>query len=163
MIGQRRKNRFRILVFGFAALCAASGLALYALQGSVAFFVGPSQLIADAQAGDLAPSQRLRLGGLVVEGSIDRSLGETVRFEVTDEASTVPVTYTGVTPDLFIEGQSAVAEGYYRNGVFEADLIMAKHDEEYTPVEVQEALERSREAAGGGAASPEPAQQDTGY
>jgi cytochrome c-type biogenesis protein CcmE len=86
------------------------------------------------------PTEVFRIGGLVSEGSIIRGQGETIRFSVTDGGATVPVTYTGVLPDLFEENQGMVGTGRYVNGVFEATEILAKHDETYMPKEVVDAL-----------------------
>jgi cytochrome c-type biogenesis protein CcmE len=89
----------------------------------------------------IAPGQRFRLGGLVETGSVVRGEGTTVRFAVTDQAKTLPVTYTGVLPDLFREGQGVVAEGTLEpDGVFHADNVLAKHDENYMPPEVAKKL-----------------------
>jgi cytochrome c-type biogenesis protein CcmE len=91
-----------------------------------------------------APYQRLRLGGLVVEGSLVRGQGREVSFRVTDNATEVDVVFTGVLPDLFAEGQSAVSEGYWRNGRFEAFEVLAKHDESYMPNSVKDTLQEPR-------------------
>ena len=86
---------------------------------------------------------RFRLGGLVEDGSVDRSGGETVLFRVTDTANTVSVSYTGILPDLFREGQGVVTEGRIVDGTFVADEVLAKHDENYMPPEVADALKKS--------------------
>jgi len=86
------------------------------------------------------PDQLLRVGGLVVEGTLKRGEGETATFDVTDGNGVVPVSYTGVLPDLLAEGQGVVAEGYLRDGVFQATEVLAKHDENYMPREVVDAL-----------------------
>jgi cytochrome c-type biogenesis protein CcmE len=102
----------------------------------------------------IAPGQRFRLGGLVEAGSVVRGEGTSVRFVITDQAKTLPVTYTGVLPDLFREGQGVVAEGVLEpDGVFHADNVLAKHDENYMPPEVAKKLKaqgvwRGDEAAG---------------
>ena len=101
-----------------------------------AFRVFQRELAEKAQG----PNQRLRVGGLVADGSVLRGAGETISFDVTDGAATQKVIFTGVLPDLFREGQGVIAEGYLRDGVFEADNILAKHDEDYIPREVAEAL-----------------------
>ena len=88
----------------------------------------------------LQPGQRIRLGGLVEEGTLLRGQGETVTFSVTDGAASVPVSYTGILPDLFAENQGMVGTGKYINGTFEASEILAKHDETYMPREVVDAL-----------------------
>lgn len=149
-----RKQR-RLTLIGLAGLVLASavGLVLYALSDGIAFFATPSEIAADPPS----PQRRLRLGGLVETGSVQRD-GPTVRFAVTDGKAAVPVRYTGVLPDLFREGQGVVAEGRVDDaGLFEADTILAKHNETYMPKEVVEALKKSGqwrpEAA---AAGPEP-------
>jgi cytochrome c-type biogenesis protein CcmE len=100
------------------------------------FFFSPSEVLEKA----IGPDQRLRIGGLVAVGSLVRGEGATITFDVTDNAETIPATFTGVLPDLFREGQGVIAEGYLRDGVFEADEILAKHDENYMPKEVADAL-----------------------
>jgi cytochrome c-type biogenesis protein CcmE len=133
-----RKQRRAILIgtcLGVPAL--AVGLVLFALRDSIVFFYTPSEV---AEKG-LATGQRFRLGGLVEDGSVKRSEGTTVSFVITDKRSTLPVTYTGVLPDLFREGQGVVAEGMLTNdGVFHADSVLAKHDENYMPPEVAKKL-----------------------
>lgn len=114
-------------------LSVAVGLVLYAMRDSIVFFYGPS----DIAKMEVAPGQRFRLGGLVETGSVERGEGTTVRFAVTDGAKALPVTFTGVLPDLFREGQGVVAEGKLTpDGTFDADTVLAKHDETYMPPEV---------------------------
>jgi cytochrome c-type biogenesis protein CcmE len=129
-----RKQRRGVLIGTcLVVLCVAVGLVLYAMRDSIVFFYSPSD-VAEMQ---VSPGQRFRLGGLVETGSVDRGSGTTVRFIVTDGAKTLPVTYTGVLPDLFREGQGVVAEGMLEpDGVFHADNVLAKHDENYMPPEV---------------------------
>lgn len=137
-----RKQR-RLTLIGLAGLVLASavGLILYALSDGIAFFATPSEVASNPPP----PERRLRLGGLVETGTVERS-GPTVRFAVTDGKAAVPVSYTGVLPDLFREGQGVVAEGKVdAAGLFEADTILAKHDETYMPKEVVEALKKSGE------------------
>lgn len=120
-------------------LTVAVGLVLFALNDSIVFFYSPSDLTEK----HVLPGQRFRLGGLVEKGSIRRGEGTAVRFTVTDTAKSVPVTYTGVLPDLFREGQGVVTEGRLGpDGVFEADSVLAKHDETYMPPEVAAALKK---------------------
>ena len=137
------KRKHRRLVFvgaGLGALGLAAGLVLSALDDTLVFFHDPSAL----KERPFPPDQRLRVGGLVEENSVVRADdGLTVRFAVTDLAHTVPVTYRGILPDLFREGQGVVAEGHFRGGVFEADEVLAKHDENYMPREVADALKKS--------------------
>jgi len=129
-----RKQRRGVLIGTcLLVLGVAVGLVLYAMRDSIVFFYSPSD-VADMH---VAPGQRIRLGGLVEMGSVVRDAGTTVRFVVTDRAKTLPVTYTGVLPDLFREGQGVVAEGTMGpDGVFHADSVLAKHDEKYMPPEV---------------------------
>lgn len=140
MAGLRKKQRIQLIAFGAVALALSAILVGLAFRDSIVFFVAPTELVAKAQAGEARPEQRLRLGGLVEDGSIEKSGDETVRFRVTDNETTVPVSFTGVLPDLFREGQGVVAEGYWRDGAFEAETILAKHDEQYMPREVAEAI-----------------------
>lgn len=133
-----RKQRRGVLIGTcLAVLAIAVGLVLFAMRDSIVFFYSPSE-VTDM---GIAPGTRFRLGGLVETGSVVRGEGTTIRFAVTDRAKTVPVTYTGVLPDLFREGQGVVAEGTLEpDGVFRADHVLAKHDENYMPPEVAEKL-----------------------
>jgi cytochrome c-type biogenesis protein CcmE len=133
-----RKQRRGVLIgLCLAVLGVAIGLVLFAMRDSIVFFYSPSE-VADMQ---IAPGQRFRLGGLVETGSLVRGEGTTIRFVITDKAKTLPVTYTGVLPDLFREGQGVVAEGVLEpDGVFHADNVLAKHDENYMPPEVAKKL-----------------------
>ncbi len=144
-----RKQRRAVLIGTcLAVLGLAIGLVLFAMSDSIVFFYSPSE-VAEMR---IDPGQRFRLGGLVETGSVVRGEGTTVRFAVTDTARTLPVTYTGVLPDLFREGQGVVAEGRLdQNGVFHADTVLAKHDENYMPPEVAKKLKQQgvwREGAG---------------
>ncbi len=151
-----RKQR-RLVLIGVAGsvLMAATGLVLSALNDQIVFFRTPTEL-AERQ---VPVGDRVRMGGLVAEGSVERT-GETdVRFAVTDTASTINVTYTGILPDLFREGQGVVTEGRLGpDGIFVADTVLAKHDENYMPKEVADALKAQghwqdgAEAGGSGAA-----------
>jgi cytochrome c-type biogenesis protein CcmE len=133
-----RKQRRGVLIGTcLAVLGVATGLVLFAMRDSIVFFYSPSEVAAM----QIAPGQRFRLGGLVETGSVVRGEGTSVRFVVTDRAKTLPVTYTGVLPDLFREGQGVVAEGALEpDGVFHADNVLAKHDETYMPPEVAKKL-----------------------
>ena len=127
-----------------AVLVLAATLTFAGLRDSVVYFVAPSELTEKAQ-----PGQRLRLGGLVVEGTVRRDADGATRFAVTDGAVQVHVRYDGVLPDLFREGQGVVAEGTWRPGeAFEAERVLAKHDENYMPREVAEALKERGEWKG---------------
>jgi len=127
-----------------AVLVVAATLTFAGLRDSVVYFVAPSELAEKAQAG-----HRLRLGGLVVEGTLRRDRDGAMRFGVTDGAVQVEVRYDGVLPDLFREGQGVVAEGTWVPGqAFEAERVLAKHDETYMPREVAEALKQRGEWKG---------------
>jgi cytochrome c-type biogenesis protein CcmE len=147
----RKQRRLALVALAALLVGGATGLVLAALQDKVAFFVTPSQ-VAD---GELEPGRRFRLGGLVVEGSVKREADGTVRFAVTDTAREVPVAYKGLLPDLFRDGQGVVTQGELRaDGVFQASEVLAKHDENYMPKEVADALKEAGywndEATGGG-------------
>lgn len=135
-----RKQRRSVLIgMCLAVLGLAVGLIMFALEDSIVFFYSPS----DIAEKNIRPGQRIRLGGLVAEGSVKRGENTTVQFAVTDTAKTIPVTFTGVLPDLFREGQGVVTEGKLRgDGVFVADNVLAKHDENYMPPEVAESLRK---------------------
>jgi cytochrome c-type biogenesis protein CcmE len=135
-----RKQRRGVLIGTcLAVLALAVGLVLFALRDSIVFFYSPSEVAAM----QVSPGQRFRLGGLVEDGSLKRDEGTTVRFAITDRAKTLAVTYTGVLPDLFREGQGVVAEGTLQaDGVFHADSVLAKHDEKYMPPEVAATLKK---------------------
>jgi cytochrome c-type biogenesis protein CcmE len=148
-----RKQRRGVLIGTcLVVLGVAVGLVLYAMRDSIVFFYSPSD-IAEMQ---VAPGQRIRLGGLVETGSVRRDEGTTVHFSVTDGAKVMPVTYTGVLPDLFREGQGVVTEGAVMpDGTFKADNVLAKHDENYMPPEVAAKLKEKgvwREGEANGAA-----------
>ena len=137
-----RQKRMTIILGGLAGLGIVIALVLNAFQGSLVFFFSPSQIAANE-----APEGRsFRLGGLVEEGSLRREDdGLTVHFYVTDTAQRVPVTYTGILPDLFTEGQGVVAQGKLDgSGHFTASEVLAKHDETYMAPEVAEALELAK-------------------
>ncbi|HTQ83022.1 MAG TPA: cytochrome c maturation protein CcmE [Pseudolabrys sp.] len=136
----RKQRRLTLIGGSVAVLAVAVGLMLYALSGSIVFFNSPTD-IAEKHP---SPATRIRLGGLVKPGSIERGTDLRIRFEVTDGKSDIPVRYQGVVPDLFREGQGVVAEGTLdAGGVFDADTVLAKHDERYMPKEVVEALKKS--------------------
>lgn len=132
---RRRRRRLLALLAGAVLLSGATALVLTALRESIVFFFGPGELVARG-----AIAERIRLGGLVEEGSVREAEGGVFAFRVTDLETAVPVVYQGVLPDLFREGQGVVAEGLYRDGQLAADRILAKHDETYMPREVADAL-----------------------
>lgn len=137
-----RHKRLAFIVIGLAGLGIASALILKAFNSNMVFFFSPTQV-----ASKEAPLGRsFRLGGMVETGSIERENdGLTVHFMVTDNNVTIPVIFTGILPDLFQEGQGAIAQGKLgEDGVFYADEVLAKHDETYMPPEVAEALEEGK-------------------
>ncbi len=134
----RKQKRLAVIGAGMGFIALAAMLVLYAFGQSIAYFYMP----ADLAEKPVPAETRIRLGGLVGEGSIVRGEGSTVRFDVTDGEGTVKVTYTGLLPDLFREGQGVVTEGKFEAGsdVFHADSVLAKHDENYMPKEVADRL-----------------------
>ncbi len=143
----RKQRRLTMIGGAGAVLAVAAGLILFALNDEIVFFQSPTDVAEKA----MPVGQRIRLGGLVKEGSIAKTGGTTVHFVVTDGANDLAATYTGILPDLFREGQGVVAEGAVgTDGVFHADTVLAKHDENYMPKEVVEALKASGEWQMGG-------------
>ena len=136
-----KRRRLYFVIAGMALLGVAAGLVLYAMNDTLVFFYSPSELLAK----QVPPGRTLRIGGLVETGSVARDAdGTTVHFRVTDTAKTVAVVYQGILPDLFREGQGVVAEGTMsQDGVFVAAEVLAKHDENYMPKEVVDALKKS--------------------
>ncbi|APE43162.1 cytochrome c biogenesis protein CcmE [Sulfitobacter alexandrii] len=132
----KKQRRIQVIAVAVVALIVSTALIGYAMRDGINFFRAPSQVMAEPPA----PNEVFRIGGLVEAGSLVRGDGETVRFSVTDGGATVPVTFSGVLPDLFEENQGMVGTGRYVNGVFEASEILAKHDETYMPKEVVDAL-----------------------
>ncbi len=142
---RRRDQRLMIISVVGAVLVLAATLTFAGLRDSVVYFVAPSELASKAKEG-----HRVRLGGLVVDGTVRRGADGTVTFAVTDGAAQVNVRYDGLLPDLFREGQGVVAEGRYTPGqAFEAERVLARHDETYMPREVVEALKQRGEWKGG--------------
>jgi cytochrome c-type biogenesis protein CcmE len=134
----RKRKRLAILCFGLVALGGATAMVLAAFRDSLVFFYSPSEL-----ATKPAANERIRIGGLVETRSLVREDGRRVSFRVTDGKTDVVVSYDGVLPDLFKEGQGVVAEGRLKSGVFVASTVLAKHDEKYMPPEVADALKKS--------------------
>jgi len=133
----RKQKRLSIIAGALLFLGAATALTFVALGQKASYFYMPS----DLKTASVEPGQRIRLGGLVEKGSIVRGKGAEIAFGVTDDKDTVKVTYTGILPDLFREGQGVVTEGSFRpDGEFVADSVLAKHDERYMPKEVAEGL-----------------------
>lgn len=134
----RRQRRLVLIGTALAVLSLAGALVLSALRDSIVFFMTPTEL----SAKQVSPETRLRIGGLVKEGSLIRE-GLFARFEVTDGNKSLPVIYLGALPDLFREQQGVVAEGKLDTaGIFRADTVLAKHDERYMPKEVADALKK---------------------
>lgn len=137
----RKQQRLGLLAAALAALGGATALVLVAFNDNLVFFYSPSELKAKV----VTPDRRVRIGGLVEMHSLSRAVdGRSVSFRITDGTSDIPVVYQGLLPDLFREGQGAVAEGKLRpDGVFAASSVLAKHDENYMPREVVDALKKS--------------------
>jgi len=136
---KRKHKRLTFVGLALLLIAAAAGLILSAFEESIVFFHSPTDIVEKQVSSD----RRLRLGGLVEEGSVEKKGNAVVYFRVTDMANSVSVSYRGILPDLFREGQGVVAEGTYVAGVFKADEVLAKHDENYMPPEVADALKKS--------------------
>ncbi|MEI4487311.1 cytochrome c maturation protein CcmE [Frigidibacter sp. MR17.14] len=136
MRGLKKKRRIQVIAVAVVALIGATAMIGYAMRDGINYFRAPAQVVSDPPR----EGEVFRLGGLVEEGSLVRGQGETVSFNVTDGGATVPVTYTGILPDLFGEGQGMVGTGEMQGGTFVAREILAKHDESYMPKEVIDAL-----------------------
>ncbi|MFY9831519.1 MAG: cytochrome c maturation protein CcmE [Methylocystis sp.] len=135
-----RKGKRLTLIFGaLAVLGLAAGLIMFALRDNIVFFYTPTQLAEKHPA----PGARLRIGGLVKQGSLIKGESRDVSFVITDNEKELATTYTGLLPDLFREGQGVVADGVLgSDGKFRADSVLAKHDERYMPRDVAEALKK---------------------
>lgn len=135
----RKQRRLTLIGGALAVLAIAAGLVLNALRDSIVFFSTPATVAEK----NIQPGQRFRLGGLVREGSLVRGAQLNVKFDVTDGNATLPVTYQGILPDLFREGQGIISEGALdASGVFKADTVLAKHDETYMPKAVADELKK---------------------
>jgi cytochrome c-type biogenesis protein CcmE len=141
---KRRHKRTAFIVAGLAGLAIAAYLFASAFRNNLVFFFSPTQVAAREAPVDRA----FRIGGLVQEGSLQRENdGLTVRFTVTDTAANIPVVYKGILPDLFKEGRGCVAQGKLgSDGVFQADQVLAKHDENYMPPEAGDAIDKAKHA-----------------
>jgi cytochrome c-type biogenesis protein CcmE len=139
-----RHARLALIALALSALAGAAALVLNAFQSNLVFFFSPS----DVHQGKAPVDRVFRIGGLVQEGSVKREPdGLTTRFVVTDTARVIPAVYTGILPDLFAEGKGVVADGKLgSDGLFKADRVLAKHDENYMPPEAAHALEKAKEA-----------------
>lgn len=137
-----RHKRLVFVAIAIVGVAVAAALALSALQSNIAYFFSPSQVL----AGEAPADKVFRLGGMVEQGSMQRKSGEmTINFVVTDTARSVTVSYTGILPDLFGEGQGVVTKGRLgSDGIFYAEEVLAKHDESYMPPEVQDAVDKAQ-------------------
>ncbi len=136
MMGLRKRRRIQVILIAAVALALATGLIGYAMRDGINFFHSPTQ-VTDRPP---APDEIFRLGGLVEEGTLVRGQEGAVTFSVTDGGATVAVSFSGVLPDLFKEGQGMIGTGRLIDGTFQATEILAKHDETYMPREVVDAL-----------------------
>jgi cytochrome c-type biogenesis protein CcmE len=147
----RKQRRLTLIGVAGCVLAVALGLVLYAMNDTIVFFNSP----ADIQAKSVQPGTRIRLGGLVKEGTVQRGSDQQMTFEVMDAQASIRVNYKGLLPDLFREGQGIVAEGTLESpSVFRADTVLAKHDENYMPREVADALKKQGHWQGEANAAP---------
>ena len=147
-MNRRRRQRMIFVVLIVAGVGAATGLVIAAMGENMLYFYSPSQI----RAGEAPSGPSIRVGGLVVEGSVQRGQGLEIAFSLTDGASSVDVSYAGILPDLFREGQGIVASGVLESPTtLRAEEVLAKHDENYMPPEVAEAMEMAKR---GGKMSP---------
>ena len=146
----KRKKRVMLIVLMLAGVAIAAAFAMQAFNENLMFFYTPSEVV----SGDAPTGHMIRVGGLVTEGSVQRqSDGLTVKFDVTDNDKTVTIQYTGILPDLFREGQGIVAHGrLQQDQLFVAEEVLAKHDENYMPPEVADALKATHDKAVGNSA-----------
>lgn len=141
-----RHKRLGFIMVGLVALGVAAWLVLNALDSNLSYFFSPTEVVENQVPEDHV----FRLGGMVVKGSLQRGKELTVRFTVTDMANNVDVEYTGILPDLFGEGQGVIAQGRMGpNGTFVATEVLAKHDEDYMPPEVADAMQKGSQQGGG--------------
>lgn len=136
MLGLKKRRRVQIILLAAVALAVATALIGYAMRDGINYFRSPTQLLASPPS----PAETFRLGGLVEDGTLVRGAGTQIVFRVTDNGASVPVRYDGVLPDLFGEGEGVVATGKYDGSTFIASEILARHDENYMPKEVVDAL-----------------------
>ncbi len=142
---KRKHKRLTFVVIALVLLAVATALVLSAFKENIVFFYSPTDLTEKK----IPLDRRIRVGGLVEKGSIKKS-GIITTFRITDNANVIKATYTGILPDLFREGKGVVAEGVMAGGVFKADEVLAKHDENYMPPEVAAALKRAGQWEGQG-------------
>ena len=131
-----KKKRFYIIFSAFSFFCFIVGALLIILQDNILFFYTPSEILQK----NLRQNEKVRLGGLVEESSVKRN-DTKINFIITDLKKTMKVTYEGILPDLFREGQGVIVKGYLKNNIFEATEVLAKHDENYMPPEIKKKLE----------------------
>ena len=144
----RKQKRLTMILGGLAIIGVAVGIILFALSGTITFFHTPSDL---TETG-VKPGQRIRLGGMVEAESVKKTAGTITTFNVTDQIKTITVSYNGILPDLFREGQGVVTEGMLQtDGTFVADTVLAKHDENYMPRELADSLKEKGVKLGKGA------------
>ena len=144
----RKQKRLTMILGGLSVIGLAAGLVLYALSDTITFFHTPSDL---AETG-VKPGERIRLGGMVEDGSVKKGPGTMTTFSVTDQIGSITVSYNGILPDLFREGQGVVTEGKLQeDGSFLADTVLAKHDENYMPRELADSLKEKGVKLGKGA------------
>ena len=144
----RKQKRLTMILGGLSVIGLAAALVLYALSDTITFFHTPSDL---AETG-VKPGERIRLGGMVEDGSVKKGPGTMTTFSVTDQIDTITVSYNGILPDLFREGQGVVTEGKLQeDGSFIADTVLAKHDENYMPRELADSLKEKGVKLGKGA------------
>ena len=132
-----KKKRFYLLFSAFTFFCFIVGTILIVLQDNILFFYTPSEILQK----DLKQNEKVRLGGLVEENSVTRN-DTKINFTITDLKKTIEVTYEGLLPDLFREGQGVIVKGYLQNNIFEATEVLAKHDENYMPPEIKKKLKK---------------------
>ncbi len=150
----RKQRRLSLIASALAVIGVALGLVLYAMRDNIVFFYTPGEIVAK----DVKPGTRLRLGGLVQPGSVEKSADRAVLFTVADGLGEMRVRYNGILPDLFREGQGVVAEGVFEGAKsFRADTVLAKHDETYMPREVADSLKKQGHWQPGGAPAVSPA------
>lgn len=136
---KRKHKRLTFAAIGLCLLGVAAALVLTAFEDSIVFFHSPT----DIAEGKVKIDRRVRLGGLVEDGSVKKQAGAVTAFRITDGANVIDVTYRGILPDLFREGQGVVTEGRLQGSLFVAEEVLAKHDENYMPPEVADALKKS--------------------
>lgn len=134
MMGLKKKRRIKLIVLGLTLLVAATALVGYGFRDGIEFFRSPSQIATDPPS----PNERFRLGGLVKEGSWVK--GDVHNFIITDLETDYPVRFKGIVPDLFCEGQATIVTGRIEDGIFIASEVLAKHDEQYMPRELEDTL-----------------------